>query len=284
MAKRPKAGNIIRPTAWIILGLLLTAYLYFAFTVSAAQGQLVRELFYDPLDAVTVLILLFAAVRFRRQDEGVWIWLALAGVSWALADLYAIFNAVTGVAGAERLLAPPDAFYLLAYVGLILAVAALARLIDRPAGRADWSRRYPLIVSVAVALLTGLFAWLMPRGIAATGGAAPVTLPMIVDYLYPALDLCVIGGLLVILFLHRLPFQKPWHEMAVIGLIMFMVADLNYSLTAPAGIYSPANVPSRFIIALWIAAYALLLLAAVYRLTDAKNRPTAPVPYVYNRP
>ncbi len=256
------------------------AYGYLASTASSGQALIVRELFYDPVDALTVAVLIFAAVRFRGQDERVWLWLSLAVTGWALADLAAIFLEVPGSVGAQRLLGPPDVFYVIAYGALVAGVLALGRTVAKPGGGFDWTRWYPLGAAASVVSLTALFAYFLPQGVSPAAPGAVVTLPMLVDYLYPALDIVLLAGLMFALLFSKMPWRHSWSELTVAGIAFFLVSDISYSFSAPAGVYDPANLPSRLVIGLWIAGYGLLLLAAVHKLTDPATRPVSTAPYV----
>lgn len=90
----------------------------------------------------------------------------------------------------------------------------------------------------------------------------------------------ILVGLLITLFLSKLPWRKSWQEMIVAGLALFVIADITYNFSAPTGIYDPANMPSRLVIALWILGYCSILLAAIYKLTDPETRYTRVAAYV----
>ncbi len=280
MQPRSNSANIIRRAAWISLGVFLVAYLFVAFYGGIRHNAAARDLFYVPIGAVTVLTLILIAIRSRGTDRAVWTFLAVTGTGWACGDIWLRLKDLSGVAGDPRPLGVPDILYVIAYISLIIAVYRLSLLTGRPGRRGAGFAWHPLFIVVFVGALTALFAIFMPHGLSPFEPGTSVNLPMIIDYLYPALDIVVLLGLLLALFMSVLPWRKSWQEMIMFGLALFMVADLTFSFSMPAGVYEPSNLPSRLVIALWIIGYSLILMAAIYKLTDPETTPASTTRYV----
>lgn len=262
-------------TAWLVLIAVFIAYLVIAIFSGSGAGIIVRDVFYELMGFLTVSILVFTAYKIGARDRRLWTYVAAAGVFWMVGDITYRGAEILGVAGADRLLAPPDLFYLLSYASLICAVQAFARISDRrvTVRGVDWVKFYTPGVTGLSFIMSGVLALFMPNGIGMSGySPSSLTISMMVNYMYPALDIGILAGLLLIILTQKIPFRKAWQGIGVFGLALFTLADMNYSLAEPAGIYSPENIVSRMIIALWILGDILIIMSSVYRLTEESER------------
>lgn len=273
MAKRTASPKTIRGVLWTVLSVVFFAYVVVAFFTGTGTGVNARDVFYVFMGFTTVMVLVFTAFAIDNKDHRLWTFVAATGVFWMLGDAVYRGAEIMGVVGNDRLLSPPDILYLLAYASLICAVQTFARLAGKRQKEGfDWVRFYAPGVALISFCLAGLFAYFLPNGIAVSSGVqGEFSIAAIVKYLYPALDIAILVGLLLIILTHTVPFKKSWQGLGVFGLAFFIMADVNYSLAEPAGIYSPANVVARLIIAMWILGDILILMAAVYRLTESSE-------------
>lgn len=264
--------GIAKKVAWFSLAVFLLTYLLISLFVEPAKAVTVRDYFYVVMGIVTISALIAAAVKSRGPDKRIWTLLALAGSLWATGDFTLRICEVTGIFGSERLLCVPDIFYFASYIALVMIVVSLGRLSTTTKTKINWVKFYPsavVVFSIAISVIMAVF---LPRGIAGgSTAAATFDVSSAVNYLYTALDICIVAGLLLIILLNRPHFDKPWFALGVLGLMTFTVADLSYSLFKPAGIYDPTNMPTQIILALWLTGYGLLSLAAVYKITEASS-------------
>ena len=266
---RAENRKIVIITAWFGLALFITAFLLISALVDTADAVTVRDLFYAVMGVTTVIALVSAAVKSHGQDKRIWTLVALAGSFWATGDLTLRICEVTGMLGAKRVLCFSDIFFFASYVALIAIVILLGRSNGNPEIKIKWVKFYPFGVVVFSILISVAFASFLPRGVAGgPGGLSSLNFSMIVNYVYTALDICIVAGLLIIILANRTHFSRLWQALLVLGLLTFSVADLSYSLFKPAGIYDPANLPTQVIVALWLTGYGLLSLAAIHKLTQ----------------
>jgi hypothetical protein len=273
MEKNSGINRYVIIAAWSSLAVFVTAFLVISALVDAADTVLVRDLFYTVMGVVTVLALTAAAIKSRGRDRPIWILIAAAGALWATGDLTFRICEVTGMFGPRRVLCVPDIFYLAAYAALVAIVVLLADSTKKSGSKNQWTIIYPITVVVSAIVICGILSVFFPNGVA--GG--PITFYSIdfattINYLYTALDFCIVAGLLVIILKHNSHFSRVWEGLFVIGLSTFTIADLSSSMFKPAGIYDPANLPTQIIMAMWLTGYGLLSMAAVYKLTGASPR------------
>lgn len=255
---------------WVILLVFTASFLVVSQLVNPANSIIVRDFYYSVTGVVTVAVLAAAALKSNGEDRRIWALIAAAGIGWSFGDIIMRVYESTGASGAQRVLSLPDVFYLMAYISLAFAVVYMARLTRDKKHRMDWARFYPLALVIEVIVVSFALALYLPNGLAEVfAGESGLSVAKIVNYLYPALDLGIVAGLLLILFTHRIPFRKTWHEVLIFGLSMFTVADISYSLFKPTGIYDPANLPTQIIIAIWLLSYGLLIMAGIYKLNEA---------------
>ncbi|MFA5867152.1 MAG: hypothetical protein WC891_04195 [Actinomycetota bacterium] len=264
-----KRNQRIVLAAWLGLFFFITIFLLTSAFVNTAYAEPVRDVFYFIMGVVTVTVLIVAAVKSRGHDKKVWILIASAGALWAIGDLSLRICELTGMFGPKRVFCVPDIFYLTSYVFLVALVVSLGRATEKPGLRFKWVKFYPFAVIVVSIIISVVMAIFLPHGVAASIVRTPgVDFSLFVNYLYTALDVCVVAGLSVIILVHRTHFNRLWEALLVLGLSVFTIADLSYSLFKPAGIYDPVNLPTQIIIAMWLGAYGLLSMAAVYKLTE----------------
>ncbi len=229
----------------------------------------VRNAFDTGLGLTTFVVLVVGTLQARGRDRRIWRAIASVALLWTLGDITLRIGETTSVFGPNRLLGFPDIFYLCAYAMMAYIVRTLARYSEKPEKRIEWARFYPLTLLVGAPLLSATMAIILPHGVA---GSMPnesfLTFAGFVNYIYPALDIGIAIGLLIIFFTQIIPFQRIWQELFIIGFSWYTIADLSYRLFKAAGIYNPANLLSQFIMALWITAYGLFIVAAIYMITD----------------
>jgi hypothetical protein len=264
--------GIAKKAAWFGLAVFLLTYLLISLFVEPSRAVFVRDSFYIVMGIITISVLIAAAIKSRGPDKRIWTLLALAGALWATGDFTLRICEVTGIFGSQRVLCVPDIFYFSAYVALVMIVVSLGRSSTTTKTRINWVKFYPSAVvffSIAIGVIMAIF---LPRGIAGgSATAAPFDISSVVNYIYTALDICIVAGLLLIILLNRPHFNKPWFALGILGLMTFTVADLSYSLFKPAGIYDPTNAPTQMILALWLTGYGLLSIAAVYKITETSS-------------
>jgi hypothetical protein len=254
---------------WTILFVYVASFLILSQLIKPAGEIMVRDFFYAITGVTTVIVLTTAAIKSQGADKPVWSLIAIAGICWSLGDVIMRVCELTGIFGPVRTLCVADVFYQIAYISLAFVVVNLARLTNDRKIHADWARFYPLALFITVTLISTAMAYFLPNGLAGELGARTgLRIEMIVNYIYPALDFGIVAGLLLILFTHRIPFRKTWHEVLIFGLSIFTVADISYSLFKPAGIYDPASLPTQVIMAIWLTSYGVMIMAAVYKLNE----------------
>ncbi len=264
-----KRNERIILAAWLGLFLFITSFLLTSAIVNTSYMEPVRDVFYFIMGVVTVTVLIIASVKSRGHDKKVWILIASAGALWAIGDLSLRICELTGMFGPKRVLCVPDIFYLTSYLFLVALVVSLGHATEKPGIKFKWVKFYPFAVVVLSIIISIAMAIFLPHGVAASIVETPgIDLSLIVNYSYTALDVCVVAGLLLIILVHRTHFNKLWEALLVLGLSVFTIADLSYSLFKPAGIYDPTTLPTQIIIAMWLGAYGLLSIAAVYKLTE----------------
>lgn len=264
LSKRTLAGF------WVILVAFVAAYLVVSQLAGPSDAATVRDIFYTVIGVVTVAVLVITALKSRGEDRPVWALIAITGMCWSFGDAVLRICEITGVYGPERIFCAPDIFYLAAYVSLAFVVVHMARLTSVKKNHMKWVRYYPFALVAEVALLSIGLALFLPQGIAgASVNGSGLKIATIVNYIYPAFDIGIVAGMLLMLLMHDMPFRKIWHELFIFGLSMFAIADMSYSLFEPAGIYDPTSLLTQAIISIWLFSYGLLIMAAVYKLSDA---------------
>lgn len=265
--------NRIKVIAWLSLSIVFLAYVLVAFFTGTGKGINARDAFYELMGFLTVSTLVYTAAKVGSRDRRLWTFVAATGVFWMLGDIAYRGAEILGLAGGNRILSPADIFYLLSYASLICVVQTFARLAGmRNKGGFDWTKIYPPAAVIAAFFVSGILAFTMPNGIGSIGSTPPPSsILLIVNYMYPALDIVVLVSLMLIILTRNVSFKRAWHGLGIFGLALFTLADVNYSLAEPAGIYSPENIASRLIIAVWILGDILILMASVYRLTDVSE-------------
>lgn len=272
MGGNKKNNKIVRMIAWLSLVLFIMAFLLISAIADSSDAVIVRDLFYAVMGVATIIALVSAAVKSRGRSKKVWILMALFGAFWASGDLALRLCEITGILGPERVLCFPDIFFLAAYIVLVAIVVLLGRATETPGSITRWVKFYPLAVIVFSIAISVALAVFLPRGVAGGPiGTSSLDFSMIVNYLYTAIDVCIVSGLLLIILVNKTHLNRPWEVMIVLGLATFSVADLSYSLFKPAGIYDPTTLPTQIIVAMWLSGYGLLSMAAIYKLTEPSS-------------
>lgn len=166
--------------------------------------------------------------------------LALAGVGhaiWYWLDLR----------GLEPFPAAPDFFYLAVYP---LFGGALWML-GRQSGEGEGALSDALIVGIAAAVL-GWAVLIAPY----VHDPSLTMVQLLVSTAYPVADLILLPLILRLVFLYRTRVSA--HLFLLIGMLAYLVADMLYAHGNSAGWYAPGG----FTDGLWLAAYALFVVAA----------------------
>jgi diguanylate cyclase (GGDEF)-like protein/PAS domain S-box-containing protein len=240
---------MIKPTARsLLIGAVLAALIaaYVAIPRIADAGTPVLNAY--NLYAVASAAVLIAAVAVQ-QPRPMWPWLLFAGaiLSWVLGDAVYIWI------GGAPVVSFADAFYIPAYIALIVACLGLLRL------RTDQRDTDSLLDAAMVTVAAALTLWeLVVHQALQVSGVAVVD--QVMASLYPLLDVILLCMLIRLLL-------APGRRVVSLALLAagmgaVLLADTTYALLLQTDLY--AGIAGRSLDATWLLGYALFPVAALH--------------------
>ena len=196
---------------------------------------------------VSATILLGAVLVGRPRPLWPWLLIAAAVVSWVVGDAVYIW------VGGEPIVSLADAFYIPAYLALIVACLGLLRL---RMGQRDGDS---LIDAAMVTIAAALALWeLVVEPTWNAAGISPIE--QITGALYPLLDVILLCMLIQLLLVPGRRLVSLVLLLAGMGWVL--VADTIYAVLAQTNSY--AGNAQRLLDATWLLGYALFPLAALH--------------------
>ena len=236
-----------RPPLWtwpLLVGPVLIVGYYTAGPVAGASAAVTQAL-YSATSAIAVAALIAGAIRRGGTGRGPWLALAAGQTAMILGDLTYFVIAQGGVGPYPG---PPDACYLLGYLGLAGGLFWLVR--RRTPG---WD--LPSVIDAAViAVCAALVGWVYlvePLSAGAGGAAQAVTVA------YPVMDLALLAfGARLMLGAGVRP-ASFW--LLTVWLAGMIVGDTTYSVQALLGVYD-----GTFVDGVWMMAVSCLAAAGLH--------------------
>ena len=254
----------------IFSALYVLAYLgWIAFHWGGEENvTLIGDLFYLPLDLMTMVILFRTARRpeLSQRARRAWWLLGLSIASYFLADLSWAY--IENVLNEPPFPSIADVFYL-AFIPLTLV--ALLNLADpmRARRKYDHQRYWSDLVITALAATILVWHFVVADTLIENTGDLTVLLFAVA---YPMGDLILITGLLAVWLRHSEPNTRSVLGWVLLALICFIGSDLAFAYTSLQGTYSSGS----WVDAGWALSYLFLELAALRQPYQAPSVEASP--------
>lgn len=244
---------------------LATVYLGLsAAPLSARTSAVILGVLYLGVSLAALYAALWAARRVAQVERALW-WLlfaalALMNVGEIFVVSYQVLVDPRGPQGASL----GDLFYIVSFVPLLIVSGML--LVGRLRRAAPVPRaRFALDAGIAAVVLITATIVFVVRPLYGPGGSSPPILAA-----YPILDTVVLTGLVYALIASERVRWRRWEVEFAAAVGCFAVGDTAYNFLAAGGVYVAGGVASGLLDLVWIAAYVLLIAAA---LDAAGSRP-----------
>ena len=244
----------------ILYVIVYLAWIYFHWG-GEKNVTLIGDLFYLPLELVTIVVLLRTAMspELSQRQRRAWWFLGLALVSYFVADLS--WSYIELILGEPPLPSVADIFYL---TFIPLALAGLLNLADPMRARRRYDKQRYWIDLAITALAATMLVWHFVVANTLVENTGDLT-ALLFAAAYPVGDLILIAGLLAVWLRRPEANTRSVLGWVLFALLCFIGSDLAFAYTGLQGTYASGS----WVDAGWTIAYLFLELAALRQLYHA---------------
>jgi diguanylate cyclase (GGDEF)-like protein len=265
----------IRLVGWVGLALLVGVYVAALYSPLSMAGRLaVLEIAYSLPITLTIVLGCIAAYRSTGVERRFWGLLAAANAALLLCEvLLSLWIAFISPVGPPSISWPFQLLHLVAAVCFVGLVVSMTRLQDdHLAARVRVSLDFCALAVLLYVLILDLYA----RPVMVTTGQPVSTI--LIGAIYPLVSLLLVFGTLGNLVGFKFVRWRSWEMLAAIALGVYAIAIALWPLWSTTVAGTTRNFSRGLLDLIQLSGHYLLMMAAVYRLTEPTEWRLRPLP------